>query len=228
MAGKQAGYDSSSGYAVHPGMGSYPDGHGYIPAYGSVPGMGSYSNGYVYYSSYDSYPAMDGNSTYPVVDENSTGYSDSSDSEDDSILDAQHRSGSKDPNISPTSFSSPSVNRSAPTHGSLSPAPPGDTKNPIQPNPSRRGHTQLSRKSTGAICALHCLHRNCDYETKRQYDLDRHQKTHLPSNPVEKFDCTGRGCGRTGEYGFNRKDHLREHLIKAHGKDIPKQARRSN
>ena len=64
----------------------------------------------------------------------------------------------------------------------------------------------------------------CDYQTKRQYDLDRHQKTHFPSGPGEKFDCPARGCGRTGEHGFKRKDHLREHLRKVHAKDIPKQS----
>ena len=42
----------------------------------------------------------------------------------------------------------------------------------------------------------------------------------------DKIDCTGRGCGRTGEYGFDRKDHLREHLRNVHAKDLPKQGRR--
>ncbi len=37
-----------------------------------------------------------------------------------------------------------------------------------------------------------------------------------------KFDCPGRGCGRTGEHGFDQKDHLHEHLRKVHVKDIPK------
>ena len=104
----------------------------------------------------------------------------------------------------------------------------GDTEDPIQPNPSRRGHTQSAHKSTRAVGPLLCLQPGCLYQTKRQYDLDRHQKTHFPSNPGEKFDCTGRGCGRTGEYGFDRKDHLREHLRKVHGNDIPKKTRRSN
>ena len=70
------------------------------------------------------------------------------------------------------------------------------------------------------------MHAGCEYQTKRQYDLDRHQKTHLSSGPGEKFDCPGRGCGRTGEHGFDRKDHLREHLRKVHAKDTPKPSRR--
>ena len=39
-----------------------------------------------------------------------------------------------------------------------------------------------------------------------------------------KFDCPGKGCGRTGEHGFFRKDHLREHLKKVHAKEIPEVA----
>ena len=89
-----------------------------------------------------------------------------------------------------------------------------------------RTRTSSSGSSPGKSGGqLHCLHDHCEYQTKRQYDLDRHQKTHFPSQPGEKFDCPGRGCGRTGEHGFDRKDHLREHLRKVHAKDIPKQGR---
>ena len=73
---------------------------------------------------------------------------------------------------------------------------------------------------------LHCLHEGCEYQTKRQYDYDRHQKTHYPSQPSEKFDCTIRGCDRTGERAFSRKDNLKEHLRTVHAKVIPKQGRR--
>ena len=48
---------------------------------------------------------------------------------------------------------------------------------------------------------------------------------HSPGSK-ENFDCPGRGCGRIGKYGFDRKDHLREHLRKWHAKDIPKPSRR--
>ena len=74
----------------------------------------------------------------------------------------------------------------------------------------------------GVLC---CLYEGCEYQTKRQYDLDRHLGTHFPSVPSEKFDCPGRGCGRHGEYGFDRKDNLREHLKKVHAKDLPKSSR---
>ena len=74
---------------------------------------------------------------------------------------------------------------------------------------------------------LHCLNPRCEYQTRRQYDLDRHQRVHIPSVPGEKHDCPRRGCGRTGKKGFDRKDHLREHLRKVHTRDIPKQIRRS-
>ena len=45
--------------------------------------------------------------------------------------------------------------------------------------------------------------------------------------PGENFDCPVGGCGRTGEYGFVRKDHFREHLREVHAKDVPKINRRS-
>ncbi|KAK0517052.1 hypothetical protein JMJ35_000207 [Cladonia borealis] len=89
---------------------------------------------------------------------------------------------------------------------------------------TRTSSSSFSPKSGGLLL---CLHERCEYQTKRQYDLDRHQKTHFPSQPGEKHDCPGRGCGRTGEHGFDRKDHLREHLRKVHAKDIPKQGRSS-
>lgn len=84
-------------------------------------------------------------------------------------------------------------------------------------------HNTTSRNTQSARTILCCLHEGCEYLTKRQYDLDRHKLIH--SLPVKKFDCTGRGCGRYGEYGFDRKDHLREHLRKVHAKDIPKESR---
>ena len=56
--------------------------------------------------------------------------------------------------------------------------------------------------------------------------MNRHEKTHTTHSPEERLNCPARGCGRTGEYGFVRKDHLREHLRKVHAKDIPQQNRR--
>ena len=85
--------------------------------------------------------------------------------------------------------------------------------------------TSSSSSSPKSGAQLHCLHEHCEYQTKRPYDLARHLKTHFPAQPGEKFDCPGRGCGRIDEHGFDRKDHLREHLRKVHAKDIPKQGR---
>ena len=81
-----------------------------------------------------------------------------------------------------------------------------------------RGHRQRTTEDP----KIPCLHKDCEYETKRPYDLDRHTASKHPSALSEKFDCPGRGCGKTGEFGFNRKDHLTEHLRKVHAKDIPK------
>lgn len=89
-----------------------------------------------------------------------------------------------------------------------------------------KGSSPERERTSPKLPVLHCLHVGCEYQTKRQYDLDRHQQSHLPSAPPEKFDCPGRGCGRQGANGFNRKDHLREHLRKVHAQDVPKQNRR--
>ena len=100
--------------------------------------------------------------------------------------------------------------------GMLEPEASGST--PTDSDWQDAKHTSSSTKPG----ILLCLHQNCEYQTKRQYDLDRHQKTHFPSQPGEKYDCPGRGCGRTGEHGFDRKDHLREHLRKVHAKELTK------
>jgi len=47
-------------------------------------------------------------------------------------------------------------------------------------------------------------------------------KKHNPLAPEEKIDCPGKGCGRVGKHGFDRKDHMREHLRNYHCWDLPK------
>ena len=183
--------------------------------------MASYADAYGYGSGYGSYPAMDGNSAYPAVDGNSTGYPGSSGYEDDSILDAQYRSGGRDVKASLTSVSPPNVDRSL-IYGPLSPRALGDAENPVHNITSRSKHTRSAPRPT-KDGLFHCLYEGCDYLTKRQYDVERHQRHHQQHHdPPEKFDCLGRGCGRTGDYGFDRKDHLREHMRKVHAKDMPK------
>ena len=48
----------------------------------------------------------------------------------------------------------------------------------------------------------------------RHADLDRHMKSVHSSTLV---DCPFKWCGRTGQKGFSRQDHLREHLARMHG-----------
>ena len=119
------------------------------------------------------------------------------------------------PSQSPENFDSPTLDNIFP-HLSLSDGPEyqlfGHQNYDLPRKTSRGSTTQLK----------YCLYDGCKYQTKRQYDLDRHQKTHFPSQTSEKFDCPGRGCGRTGKDGFDRKDHFREHLRKVHAQDIPR------
>ena len=73
-----------------------------------------------------------------------------------------------------------------------------------------------------------CLYAYCGKTFTRAYDLDRHMKIHFPGSVI-KLDCPkaaeGSFCGRMGENGFTRRDHMQEHLRKVHVMDIPKSAR---
>ncbi len=45
-------------------------------------------------------------------------------------------------------------------------------------------------------------------------------KKHNPVPAEKKIDCPGKGCGRVGKHGFDRKDHMKEHLVNHHHRDI--------
>lgn len=59
-------------------------------------------------------------------------------------------------------------------------------------------------------------------ELSRVFDLNGHLQSHVP---VKKYDCPegvkSSFCGRVGENGFLRVEHLKEHLRKVHMRDIP-------
>ncbi|KAF2502724.1 hypothetical protein BU16DRAFT_447910 [Lophium mytilinum] len=56
----------------------------------------------------------------------------------------------------------------------------------------------------------------------RLADLQRHQTTvHSEDKP---FPCTVHRCSRVGPRGFNRRDHLTEHLRSYHQQNIPKRS----
>ena len=70
-----------------------------------------------------------------------------------------------------------------------------------------------------------CLHPSCDHVSARSSDLQRHMQKHNLNPPEEKYGCPIRGCGRVGIHGFNRKDHLTEHLRNFHIQDMPQKER---
>ncbi|KAL8688190.1 MAG: hypothetical protein Q9218_005836 [Villophora microphyllina] len=80
---------------------------------------------------------------------------------------------------------------------------------------------QRSKKDTPYIC----LHPGCGHQFARTYDLDRHVKTHFPEQEG-RMDCPegkrDHWCGRVGDRGFTRRDHLEEHLRKVHQVDPSK------
>ena len=136
--------------------------------------------------------------------------------------------GTSMPASSPTDVFGSSTSGSYSTQNGYYPIPSDNYSFPSGPYPIIWDRQSMSRTSESykKTELLHCLHGDCEYQTSRQYDLDRHLEYHCPSNPPEKFDCTIRGCDRTGEHAFSRKDHLKEHLRTVHAKDIPKQGRR--
>lgn len=65
-----------------------------------------------------------------------------------------------------------------------------------------------------------CLMPNCEGVFTRAADLDRHYTTvHRQGGLI---DCRHVWCGRTGDRGFSRRDHYREHLREVHREDIPR------
>ena len=70
-----------------------------------------------------------------------------------------------------------------------------------------------------------CLSEGCESDFGRVTDLKRHYNSvHVAS----RIDCPHKWCGRTGAYGFSRKDHFNEHLREVHKQDIPKASNRRN
>jgi len=86
----------------------------------------------------------------------------------------------------------------------------------VRLKPKREG----PRKGEGRPKEYFCLAPSCDSIFTRKADLERHfATTHISS---VRFDCPMYRCHRTGEDGFTREDHLKEHLRNYHRKYIPK------
>ncbi len=81
------------------------------------------------------------------------------------------------------------------------------------PGPHSISHLSTT-KAVPKTKPYHCLHPGCLRQFKRSYDLCRHSAIHRPQDLL--YDCPNRWCGRVGEFGFRRKDHLHEHLRMMH------------
>ena len=65
---------------------------------------------------------------------------------------------------------------------------------------------------------LRCIEDRCVYSAKRWPDLRRHYTSKHCLNPKTKFPCPEIGCKYGGDNGFTRKDKLKSHREKVHGK----------
>lgn len=126
-----------------------------------------------------------------------------------------------------TSLYGPTPSSNSSSGGSTSTAPygyPSLNARASSPASSISDHVGSRKKlSSKKDIPYVCLHPGCSRAFARMYDLDRHCKTHYPQT-TQKFDCPeavkGSFCGRMGDRGFTRNDHLNEHLRKVHHYDI--------
>ena len=67
-----------------------------------------------------------------------------------------------------------------------------------------------------------CLYPGCEHISGRPFDLQGHMEKHHPPIAEKMYDCPDAEYGHVGEHGFDRKDHMREHLRNSHNRDVPK------
>ena len=71
-----------------------------------------------------------------------------------------------------------------------------------------------------------CGKAECKFEFSRLTDLKRHIRiVHNPES--QRMDCPYGWCGRVGEHGFTRRDHMNEHISEVHKGNTPKAGRRN-
>ena len=62
-----------------------------------------------------------------------------------------------------------------------------------------------------------CAYPGCSHISGRPFDVQCHRKSHHPLTTKDKFDCPVKFCSWVGEYAFDRKEYLTEHLRASHG-----------
>jgi len=62
-----------------------------------------------------------------------------------------------------------------------------------------------------------CNVQGCSRSYRRIHELRRHERVHLSTRP---HACRFSNCRRSGQNGFTRKDHLKQHLRQVHGASL--------
>ncbi|CAF9932574.1 MAG: hypothetical protein GOMPHAMPRED_006613 [Gomphillus americanus] len=111
------------------------------------------------------------------------------------------------------------------TFSPISPLTPLSTSS-LSPPPSENciAPSVCSRTSENV-----CPYKGCGStgKFKRRTDLVRHIRTQHEAEK-HKTNCKHAWCGRTGDNGFSRLDHYREHLREVHREEIPYKTRRGS
>lgn len=104
-------------------------------------------------------------------------------------------------------------------------SPPDPRATQLTSHPPNSPNPPAPITTTPKATPYHCLHPACRRQFARSYDLARHSTTHFPED-ARRYDCPEKWCGRVGEFGFTRSDHLKAHRRAVHMKDIPKGKKR--
>ena len=65
-----------------------------------------------------------------------------------------------------------------------------------------------------------CRGRGCNMSFNRYNDRERHEETHYTTGKIKFFECPELGCNRKGEWGFNRRDKIVDHIRAKHKRSV--------
>jgi len=80
-----------------------------------------------------------------------------------------------------------------------------------------RSRSMAGDPAPSSSCPFICDAEDCSRSYRRIHELRRHKRVHLNT---KQFACRFTNCKRSGQKGFTRKDHLKQHLRQVHGASL--------